>query len=218
MKSAQLSGAGRSALVRSTPLTAADGQHERAIAQAKAEGRILLTRGGFYVQAAKQLGEQAYHVQADETTAQVAEILRHFHIEVVQKEHTAENAVRPVIYTEMRPWCLQRGRQLQPTDLFSRCLVCNGQAWVVRAPADVRALPDHGSVPLGVLDRLEGDGAELYQCGDCGKFYWEGRHINSAIQSFFGALLPAEMLPLEPHVLGRRVPRDAAATPATGTP
>jgi len=88
---------------------------------------------------------------------------------------------------------------------------------VVRAPADVRSLPDHGSVPLGVLDRLESDGAELYQCGDCGKFYWEGRHINSAIQSFFGSLLPSEMLPLEPHIIGRRVPRDAAATSATGT-
>ena len=79
----------------------------------------------------------------------------------------------------------------------------------MRSPAWVAAQPDLGGVAVGVVERLESEGADVFQCTACGKLYWEGRHIDSAIRSFFGSLLPAHAQPLDAHALGRRVPREA---------
>jgi hypothetical protein len=93
--------------------------------------------------------------------------------------------------------------QLQPDDLFSRCLVCNAKSWALRSPAWAAAQPNYGGVAVGVLERLQATGADLFQCTACGKLYWEGRHIDSAIRAFFGALLPEGITP-ETALLGRR--------------
>ena len=105
-----------------------------------------------------------------------------------------------------------RPSQLQPTDLFSRCLVCNGQQWQLRTTVWVRAQPGLGGVAEGVLARLESDGSDVYECAACGKLYWEGRHIDSAIQAFFGSLLSPHAQPLNAQALGRRVVRGAPSS------
>ncbi len=57
-------------------------------------------------------------------------------------------------------------------DPFVRCISCNGEIHKVE-----EAHIEHGSIPQRVLERTD----MFFRCGTCGKYYWNGSHVEKML-------------------------------------
>lgn len=140
--------------------------YEDMIDIARQDNRIVLTRGKWYARICKYLAHgQVHYIRANDTPSQLKEVLQRYRIRV------------------------------QPSNLFARCVICNGSAYAARSAEFVATLPDQGKVPTGIIDRFQAEQLSFYQCTVCQKFYWEGAHIGRAFDSFFESILPGSVVP-----------------------